>query len=299
LTFTSLAILLVFVCPFKGLAQTDSLLTALHKVIEKQEDYTDARLARIEALHQRLLTKIGSEDRFEVLKGLTTEYETFIYDSAFSTISRLQKEAYKLNHPDKIAYAKVKLGLILLSAGMFKETLDSLESFTVNGISDSIKIDYYFALARGYYDLGDFNRDPYYTPLYVSRGNAYIDSARNLCKPGDFLATYLRALRNLKNENTIDAKNDLTQLLSSGKLTDHEVAVTASTLSHYYVVREDYNTAIDLLLRSAIADIRSATKETAAMSSLAEFLYKTGDVQNAYIFIQQAMDDAVFYGQTQ
>ena len=86
-----------------------------------------------------------------------------------------------LNDPVKIAYAKTQLGFVLLSSGMFKETLDSLSNLSVSGMPDSIKMDYFFVLARAYYDLGDFDKDRYYTPRYNKLGTQYIDSARNLC----------------------------------------------------------------------------------------------------------------------
>jgi len=48
-----------------------------------------------------------------------------------------------------------------------------------------------------------------------------------------------------------------------------------------------------------MADVRSSTKEAAAMLNLAELLHKQGDVQNAYIYIKQAMEDAIYYGARQ
>jgi len=53
------------------------------------------------------------------------------------------------------------------------------------------------------------------------------------------------------------------------------------------------------LIRAALADVRSSTKEAAAMTNLAQLLYRSGDVKNAYIYIKQAMDDAIFYGARQ
>jgi tetratricopeptide (TPR) repeat protein len=234
-----------------------------------------------------------------VLQQLSTEYSTFIYDSAFKYIGELQTVAYRLNDPSKIAYGKIKLGLILLSSGMFKETLDSLGNIRVAGMPDSIKIDYYFGLARTYYDLGDFDKDRYYTPHYTRLGTEYIDSARALCAPGSYLSRYLTGLKNLKNENTEAALKELNMLLHEYKLSPHQLAVTASTLSYFYISRSEPEQAIELLAQAAIADISTATKETAAISSLAELLYRQGDIKTAYVYIQQAMDDAQFYGARQ
>jgi hypothetical protein len=50
---------------------------------------------------------------------------------------------------------------------------------------------------------------------------------------------------------------------------------------------------------AAIADLKVATKETAAMYTLAKLLYEQGDFTNSYTFIEQAMDDALYYGARQ
>jgi tetratricopeptide (TPR) repeat protein len=279
--------------------QTDSLLIRLNKVLENSEEYTEAKLGRIEHYHRQLRSNPDKEQVFTLLQNLSEEYKTFVYDSAFTYIQKMLHEAYRQGDAVKIAYAKTNLGFILLSSGMFKETLDSLNTLSVMGMPDSIKVSYYSILARAYYDLGDFDRDRFYTPSYVGLGNTCIDSALALCKPDDYQYLYLRGLKNLKNENTSEALADLTRLLKEYPLTYHQLAVTASTLSYFYTSRGEPEKAIDLLAQAAIADIKSATKETAAMSSLAELLYQKGDIANAYNYIQQAMKDAVFYGARQ
>ncbi|HEY5748144.1 MAG TPA: DUF6377 domain-containing protein [Chryseolinea sp.] len=282
-------------------ASSDSLLTRLNKTIDRKEEYTKTKLNRLEDLHQQLNRTPARDDeaRFLLLQEISEEYKAFIYDSAFINIQKLQLLAYKMNDPVRISYARVKLGFILLSSGMFKETIDTLSRMRVQGLPDSIRVDYYSILARTYYDLGDFDRDGFYTQRYTALGNKYVDSAKALCRPSDYNFVYLSGLKNLKNENTREALANLNQLLNEYKLTPHQLAVTASTLSYFYISRNEPDQAIHLLAQAAIADIISATKETAAMSSLAEQLYNRGDLMNAYTFIQQAMDDAIFYGARQ
>lgn len=298
--FATILIVVTIVFPALARSRPDSLFTELNRAIAHKAEYASSRLERLHLLHQQLnADRLNDEKRFAILQSLTNEYKTFIYDSAFSNIIRMQQVAYRLRDPVRIAYAKTQLGLVLLSSGMFKETLDSLSNFSVGGMPDSIKSDYYFVLARAYYDLGDFDKDKYYTPRYNKLGTLYIDSARNLYKRDSYTYLYLTGLKNLKNENNQDALRDLNILLTTHKLTHHQFAVTASTLSYYYISRNEPERAIPLLAQAAIADIKSATKETAAMSSLAELLYNKGDIVNAYTYIQQAMEDAAYYGARQ
>jgi len=91
----------------------------------------------------------------------------------------------------------------------------------------------------------------------------------------------------------------LWMLLSRSDLSDHELAVAASTLSDIYIYNGEPDTAIQLLIRAAIADIRSSTKETAAIFNLAQLLYKKGDVKNASSYIEAAIGDASYYGARQ
>jgi DNA-binding CsgD family transcriptional regulator len=286
---------------FSTTPQTDSLLIVLNQTLENREQYIQEKLKRIDRYRDELKSKSARnpELEFQLLDKLSTEYETFVYDSAFTYIRKLQHLAYKLNDPVKIAHAKIKLGFILISSGMFKETLDSLGSLNVRTLPDSSRMKYYFILARTYYDLGDFDKDVFYTPYYNDLGNLYIDSAKSLCTPESYTFVYLSGLKNLKNENNEEALKDLNRLLDEYKLTPHELAVTASTLSYFYITHNQPDEAIHLLAQAAIADIKSATKETSAMSILADLLYKKGDISNAYVYIQQAMEDALFYGARQ
>ncbi len=89
------------------------------------------------------------------------------------------------------------------------------------------------------------------------------------------------------------------QLLKRPDLTLHQLAVTTSTLSDIYITNGQPDTAIILLIRAAIADIQSSTKETAAIFNLAQLLYKKGDVRNASSYIEIAIRDAIFYGARQ
>lgn len=283
------------------MAQQDSLINVLNTALQNKDTYVQAKLARIDQYRNQLAGLTGKNDaqHFDLLDKLSDEYKTFVYDSAFIYINKLQQVAYEMKDPVRIAHARVKLGFILISSGMFKETLDSLSGISAADLPDSIRFNYYFILGRTYYDLGDFDRDVFYTPRYTELGNKYIDSARSLRKPGSYDYIYLNGLKNLKNENDEDALNDLNSILQGYELTSHQLAVVASTLSYFYVTHGQAEKAIDLLIQAALADIVTATKETSAMSLLAEELYKKGDIANAYVYIQQAMDDAIFYGARQ
>lgn len=276
-------------------------LNDLDQAIEAAPRYDAEKFRNIELLRKDLLTSDPGDKEllFRRYQPLYEEYKVFNYDSAFFYARKLLEIALLLDDPTRIVYARLKTGFSLLSSGMFKETLDSLNEISIKGAPDSLKAEYYALMGRYYYDLGDFDNDTYNTPVYTAKGNLYMDSALQLYSPGSFSSSYYKGLKNIKSNNRQVAMAGLWQLLSRPGLSDHELAVTTSTLSDIYIYNGRPDTAIQLLIRAAIADIRSCTKETAAIFNLAQLLYKKGDVKNASSYIEAAIRDASFYGARQ
>ncbi len=79
--------------------------------------------------------------------------------------------------------------------------------------------------------------------------------------------------------NVEKGKDSFEEIISNHSLTNHELAVAASTLSFIYQFIGQPDMAKQMLIRAAIADIRSSTKETLAMLNLADMLYKEGDIE--------------------
>jgi hypothetical protein len=280
---------------------TAHLLNELNLAIEASPKYDEEKLKTIEALKRTLAEKKndGLPSLFSSYQGLYEEYKVFNHDSAYHYAKKLQETAIQIGDPAKIVAARLKLGFSLLSAGMFKETLDSLNKIDIAGAPDSLRAEYYSLSGRFYYDLGDFDNDAYNTPAYTGKGNQYMDSALELYPTASFQYAYFRGLKEIKSGNLTMALAGFKELMNRPGLSWHELAVTASTLSAIYIYNTSTDTAIGLLARAAIADIKSSTKETAAMFSLAQLLYKKGDVKNASSYIETAIKDASFYGARQ
>jgi tetratricopeptide (TPR) repeat protein len=289
--FTLIALIIIVSCT--NAQSADSLLKELDATLERKDEFIQARLKRIQDYKARIA---NTAERFYLYNKVYDEYKTFIYDSAFVYARKLQLEAYRQNDPVKIAYAKVKLGFVLLSSGMFNEALDSLATIRTKGLPDSIKVEYYSVLSRTFYDLIDFNKDQYYEAKYLELGNIYIDSALWLSQPGTVKQLLLQGLKDLKTSKWDVARDVFEKLITNERLTDSQLAVAASTLGFIYLREGNPEKVKWYLTLAAIADIRSSTKETLAMLNLAEVLYKEGDVKAAYAYIKQAMEDANFYG---
>ncbi len=272
----------------------------LNRTIENTILYDQQKEKTIDSLEKRIrLAGNDLSQRYELFIQLYDNYKVFKYDSAYEYARRSQQLALALHDPEKIAYTKTIVNFILLSSGLFKETADSLQDINISIVSNEIKAEFYALKARYFYDLADYAKDNYYSPAYNDSGRIYIDSALKYYLPSSFFYSYYTGLKNIRSGNMSVAQLNFLRLINAGGLTDHELALTASTLSDIYIQNGNTDKAASLLVDAAIADIISSTKETSAMFNLAQLLYKKGDVRNASKYIEFAINDAAFYGARQ
>jgi hypothetical protein len=293
-----LLLIFLFCFSLSGFSQSksDSLLNELNNVLQKKDIYIEKKQERIVTLRAKSLSAGNLRSRFLVYQELYEEYKTFSYDSSYSYAKKLSQTATVLKDPALIASARMKMGFTLLSSGLFKETLEVLNSINVAVLSPDEKIGYYFLKARSYFDLSDYNRNIDYWEIYNPRGISAIDSALVLAKPGTVNYLELKGLQDLRTGNYDDGRRVYTSLLKMPGLTPHQYAVNACCLSYICEIRGPQEKSVELLIQAAISDIQSATKETVASYKLADILFKKGDIKNAYAYIKQAMDEATFYG---
>lgn len=277
-------------------------LKALDDALSKKGEYVAEKERAIGLLKKRLAAnpRADLDLKFEINNALYNQYRSFIYDSAFAYASKLISIGYELRDPDKIGYAKTQLGFTTLSAGMFKETFDTLNTVKISDLAPDTKLEYYALMARVLYDICDYNKDKYYCGLYESMAEKYIEFATRLADPDSYSFLYLNGLVNLREQRSDEAIKYLNKLLDGNlELTNHEFAITASTLSYLHLKLGDTTRAISLLEEACISDIKSATRETLAMTRLAELLFMKGRVEAAYKYISLSMEDANFYGAKQ
>ena len=292
--------LLNFSCVFS--ANTDSLLNELKAEIGRKEFYDSAKQARIQKLVslREKTSKFDYTSQYNYCLKLYDEYKSYQYDSAYVYVNKLKNISVAMNDMSRADYSQIKLGFILLSSGMFKETFDCMRLVNPRLLTDSMKMEYYFIMYRCNSDLGKYNNDKYFAPNYIKVSNIYIDSAINLTTKGSIEWMHFTGLKTAQLDIPASKDDELSKLLASGKpISMHLRAMLNCSLALTYLNHNGRNEAVPLLIESAIADIKSSTKETVALFTLAEQLYKSGNTKDAYAFIKLAKADADFYGARQ
>lgn len=276
----------------------DPILDSLDKALAKKDIYVKEKYFRIRELkrtvHKYTLSKDNKGLYHDYMK-LFEEYKSFKYDSAYYYLESAKSRALALKDGGLLSKTKIKEGFVLLSSGLFKEAIDTLNSVDVNLLDVKNKYEYYSVKARAYYDLADYTKDHRYNINYIQTGNALLEDAIALVPPNtnDYWAA--ESLKRLKQQDWQGAEDAFSHWVNKFKLPVEYYGIATSSLGYIYSEKGQTDKAIYYLTLAAIADVRNATKETVALRNLANELFKKGYLEKANHYINLAMDDATFY----
>jgi len=296
--FLPFLILVTFACPAFSSGKTDSLLTVLKTELAKEKTYDGAKELRIVKLKQQLAAtpQTNYNDQYALCTRLYKEYEVFQFDSAYVYTQKLINISKQTHNAAHLNESRIKVAFLLLSSGMFTETFQSLNTINTSVLDNDSKLQYYSIKSRAFSDLAQYNNDKTYAPFDQSEAVKYIDSAIAISTPDSFNRLYHQGNKQvITNDLQLPSSYYIT-LLEKYPLTEHQRAMVATGLSYFYNGENQADERTRLMIVGAINDIRSSTKETLAAFRLGQQLYKEGNVKDAYVFIQDAMNDAEFYG---
>lgn len=109
--------------------ETNPILEELDKVLLKKEVYLKQKYRKIETLKKNVskyTVSQNNEELYNTYMSLFDEYKSFKYDSAYYYLEQSKIKAKILKDPKYLAKSRIKEGFVLLSSGLFKEAIDTL-----------------------------------------------------------------------------------------------------------------------------------------------------------------------------
>jgi hypothetical protein len=296
--FLPFVIVVTFAYPAFSSGKTDSLMAVLKTELAKEKAYDNQKELRIAKLKEHLATipQSNYNTQYVLCSKLYEEYKVFQFDSAYVYTQKLINISKQTKNAAHLNESRIKVGFLLLSSGMFKETFECLNTVNTSVLDNDSKLQYYSIKSRAFSDLEDYNSDKTYAPFDQSEAVKYIDSAIAVSTPNSFNRLYHQGNKQVITGNLQQPNADYITLLEKYPLTEHQRAMVATGLSFFYNAPSQADERIKLMIIGAINDIRSSTKETLAAFKLGQQLYKEGNMKDAYTFIGEAMNDAEFYG---
>lgn len=270
------------------------LMNQLKAELAKKSVY-DNRKERVIANLKSELERCSATEldrKYQLCNRLFEEYRSYQFDSAYVYTQKMIMLSQIIHDLPRQYESKIKLGMILMSSGMFIETQDCLNQVNPKILNRKSKLLYYRLKCVFYAELANYNNDKYYSEHYREESHKYLDSAIALAEKGSFEQIMYKAEVPDRPGQKVRNYKYYEQLLYRRKLSQHQTAMIAAALSDYYEGAE----RMRLLYVAAINDIKSSTKETLAVYKIGTNLYRDGDVRDAYVFMQEALNNAQFYG---
>jgi hypothetical protein len=289
--------IIYLIIPFSTYCKaTDSLISQLKTEISRKQGYDLKKENKIRLLKNRLnrISASQVDQRYKIYQQLYWEYKDYTFDSAHVYTQRLLSLANTLNSLPKRYDSQIKLAIIQVSCGMFKEAFDGIEQMHVDSMDNDLKFRYYELKSLAHIRLSIYNRNKFYSPAHLAEARQALHYAVNLAAPGSYEKMCYTAsyYRDLKQDSKAIAVYQ--SILNKTTISDHQRAMTLHDLSSLRPLPERKR----LLTLAAIYDIRSSTKETLAIFSLASMLLAEGNLIDAEILLNEALSQTMHYGNT-
>ncbi|GAB2698451.1 DUF6377 domain-containing protein [Mucilaginibacter koreensis] len=276
--------------------QTDSLQQVLNRELENKPTYDQRKHDEIMRLQATLAQNYASlTDRYHAYQQLFNAYKSFVHDSAYVYCKRLNLCAHQLKDLNKINEARIQMGFVLVSAGLFREGQDTLNTVNARYLTPRQRYEFLFLKARSYFDMADFYRINDYFNKYYALGQQYCDSIIRFSAAGSYeslSAIGLKSIRKQEFKRALTAYHQLLQIPQSYQ----DSAVNLSCLSYTCFQLKQKEQGLAALIRAALVDNAHSTKESVALTNLANYYYEQGDTKTAFNCIHNAIADANYYG---
>ncbi len=279
------------------------LFKELDKAIQDEWYFNNRKEERIDSLkhivNELKFIKHQKVKQYSLLREVADEYSAYIFDSAMLYYRRSVKLAYEIEDTKAIAESQSDFGHLLVSVGYYKEAIDTLKKVNVKHLKGQQLQDHFSYLVRAFYDNADYINDDFYSKQYRIQASAYVDSVLKYQVPNTVQPVITKALRFLAQWKPDSARHYYTIAQKNMKLTLHQQAIVHSCLGYIDITENRNIEGKEHLIRSAIADIKTSTKEALSLMVLARYLYEQGNIDRAYTYILKAKEDADFFGSKQ
>ncbi len=270
----------------------DPLLAQLDSVISNRDIYLKKKEARLLELHDNLSHISSDRDRFAALDALYQEYHSFNADSAYAMSLAQELLARKIGDKNLITNAVLNKANILCAVGMYHETLSLIDTIPSSELPDYLRPYYYHTKRTVYGNLADYSAFKPEQDYYEKLTDEYRDSLLLVNDSTSIFHMLIKADQLNVHSKPKEAILLLENFIRNNRLSEHDLAICAFTLSNSYGLVKDLDNQKKQLMISAISDMKSAVREYVSLRQLALLLYHEGDLERAYKFLTIAVDDA-------
>lgn len=271
----------------------DSLLKVLDSSVDNYQVFSSQKEEQLNKLKDLLKYANNDDQRYKICGQLYDDYKSYKSDSALTYAQKKLQIAEKMNNRWNLTDAKLNLASIMGTSGMYKESMDILETINIQDNPD-LKA-YYFHVYRTVYGfMADYTVSTREKERYNKLVSNFRDSLLVVNPPNSETHIMVKTDQLIANKKSDEAIKILLSYYPTIKNDKHTRAIIAFCISVTYQKQHNRENEKKWLIISAINDIQSATKDYISLRSLAFLLYEEGDIDRAYKYIKRSLEDALF-----
>lgn len=280
-----------------GTSGNKSLLGELDQLLKERTAYVRKKENKINYLKQLSSSEASVDKRYDIISRLIEEYSNFQSDSAFHYIEQNRLLAGSLQSKDKWLENRFQYIFLCAQAGLLNEAhrvLLKLED-QYPDMSTGQKAEYNKQYERLYMNLRELAQNSHLEEEYRKQELKYSRIISELVprKSKDFY--YYSFKRHYAEGNLEEAQKDIAAYYQLVDSASNEAARALYHLSLIYKVKEDKLNEEQSLIRSVMADIKSAVKQNRSLRLLAQIQNDKGDIRRAYRYLDISLQDANSY----
>lgn len=274
-----------------AISASDSIKIRLDKVIAEKDLYVKEKEQRIVSL-KRLLSfqNLPPRQLYDINRKLYLEYKKFKTDSAVHYVLRNKEIALECGDPALRSETDLQLAWLYSTKGRYIEAKKILDQIDRSKLPNSLVPEYYWGYSDFYSHYGLSNNED----TYYRQSEVYRDSLLSVLDPQSLTYQIEYATKVLYDLREEEAKILFKTLLDKTTDDDPNRASIAYLLGYTYKNQNNIEKQIEYFSISAISDITNCIKDNASFQNLALTYYELEDIDKAHLFIQSAIEDAIF-----
>lgn len=280
-----------------GTSGNNSQLRELDQLLKERITYVRKKETKINYLKQLSSSEASVNKRYDIISRLIEEYSNFQSDSAFHYIEQNRLLAGNLQSKDKLLENRFQYIFLCAQAGFLNEAHRALLELEDQypDMSISQKVEYNKQYERLYMNLRELAQNSHLEEEYRRQELEY---SRIICElvPRESKDFYYYSFKqHYAERNLEEAQKDIAAYYQLVDSASNEAARALYHLSLIYKVKEDKLNEEQSLIRSVMADVKSAVKQNRSLRLLAQIQNDKGDVRRAYRYLDISLQDANFY----
>ncbi len=285
----------IAVCSASEISELPEVLE-LNRIMQQKNKFESIKTHRLDSLKKCVKGRNRSSvEKFDDLLHMVEEYSVYDADSTLKYAYLLENVGRQMVYSFRVQ-AKIDLADALALKGMYIEALLEINSLKTCSIPIGLRIKWYDLNTRFYGTLSNNARNTFYQAYYSRLNKLYSDSLTALGALGGDRCLIEQAQLLRRQKKYVAASKILDSMLAKQKRKGELYGSTAYYLSRVKISLGDTVGAMRSLAEAAISDITHGVKKTSAIHLLALEMHRVGEVDLAYKYINQSLEDATAFG---